>query len=257
MYLAGMSSGDFVPALEGFFGNSAGLSASVITRLTTQWQDEHRHFSAPLPQGQGLRVRLGRRRAFQRPSRRRPAVRAWSWWGCVSTAPRNSSRSATAIASRRSRWADLLATSSSRGMPAPVLAIGDGALGFWGAVRDVWPRDPSPTRLVPQSRQRFGRVAEVGAADREEDAGGDPRRRRPRPCARRCEDVRERVHRQVAQGGREDHRRPRRAPRLLRLPGRALDPSQDVEPDRVDVRDRAGSAPRSPRVRGRVPRDSR
>ena len=45
-YLAGMSSGDFVPALEGFFGNSAGLSASVITRLTTQWQDEHRHFSA-------------------------------------------------------------------------------------------------------------------------------------------------------------------------------------------------------------------
>ena len=38
MYLHGMSSGDFVPALEEFFGSAAGLSASVITRLTTDWQ---------------------------------------------------------------------------------------------------------------------------------------------------------------------------------------------------------------------------
>jgi putative transposase len=36
LYLHGLSSGDFVPALEGFFGSSAGLSASVITRLTAQ-----------------------------------------------------------------------------------------------------------------------------------------------------------------------------------------------------------------------------
>src|SRR5215211_821642 len=38
LYLHGLSSLDFVPALEAFFGASAGLSASVITRLTTQWQ---------------------------------------------------------------------------------------------------------------------------------------------------------------------------------------------------------------------------
>ena len=34
MYLHGMSSKDFAPALEEFFGSAAGLSASVITRLT-------------------------------------------------------------------------------------------------------------------------------------------------------------------------------------------------------------------------------
>ena len=44
LYLHGLSTGDFGPALEGFFGSSAGLSPSVITRLTTQWQDEHRAF---------------------------------------------------------------------------------------------------------------------------------------------------------------------------------------------------------------------
>src|SRR6202042_3238625 len=45
MYLHGMSSGDFVPALEEFFGSAAGLSASVVTRLTKQWQDERERFA--------------------------------------------------------------------------------------------------------------------------------------------------------------------------------------------------------------------
>ena len=40
MCLHGMSTGDFVPALEEFFGSAAGLSSSVITRLTKQWQAE-------------------------------------------------------------------------------------------------------------------------------------------------------------------------------------------------------------------------
>src|SRR6476646_8836855 len=36
-------------------------------------------------------------------------------------------------------WADLLRDCKRRGMPAPVLAVGDGALGFWGALREVFP----------------------------------------------------------------------------------------------------------------------
>jgi len=45
MYLHGMSSKDFAPALEGFFGSAAGLSASVVTRLTAQWQEEAERFA--------------------------------------------------------------------------------------------------------------------------------------------------------------------------------------------------------------------
>ena len=45
MYLHGMSSGDFVPAVEEFFGSAVGLSASVITRLTTDWQRERDQFA--------------------------------------------------------------------------------------------------------------------------------------------------------------------------------------------------------------------
>src|SRR5690606_19439263 len=36
-------------------------------------------------------------------------------------------------------WADLLRDCKRRGMTAPVLAVGDGALGFWNAVREVFP----------------------------------------------------------------------------------------------------------------------
>src|SRR4029453_9048046 len=45
LYLHGLSTGDFVPALEEFFGSAAGLSASVVTRLTTDWQKEQRAFT--------------------------------------------------------------------------------------------------------------------------------------------------------------------------------------------------------------------
>jgi putative transposase len=51
-----------------------------------------------------------------------------------------------------------------RGMHAPVLAVGDGALGFWGALREVFPRTRLQLLLVPQDRQRPCRAAEVAAS---------------------------------------------------------------------------------------------
>ena len=44
LYLHGLSSGDFVPALEQFLGSAAGLSPATVTRLTRQWQDDHAAF---------------------------------------------------------------------------------------------------------------------------------------------------------------------------------------------------------------------
>src|SRR6478752_3337023 len=44
LYLHGLSSGDFVPALGQFLGSTAGLSPATVTRLTAQWQADHRAF---------------------------------------------------------------------------------------------------------------------------------------------------------------------------------------------------------------------
>ena len=45
LYLHGLSSSDFGPALEQFLGSAAGLSAATITRLTAQWQDDAEAFN--------------------------------------------------------------------------------------------------------------------------------------------------------------------------------------------------------------------
>jgi putative transposase len=44
LYLHGLSSGDFAPALESFLGSTAGLSPATVTRLTAQWQADHTAF---------------------------------------------------------------------------------------------------------------------------------------------------------------------------------------------------------------------
>jgi hypothetical protein len=46
LYLHGLSSGDFVPALGQFLGSSKGLSSSVVTKLTETWKAEQQTFAA-------------------------------------------------------------------------------------------------------------------------------------------------------------------------------------------------------------------
>jgi putative transposase len=138
LYLHGLSTGDFVPALEAFFGSAAGLSASVVTRLTSSWQAEHRAFQDRSladrdyvycwADGVHFNVRLEEERLCclvivgVRPDGTKELV-------ALADGYRESTES----------WGDLLRDLRRRGMRAPVVAVGDGALGFWAALRDVWP----------------------------------------------------------------------------------------------------------------------
>ena len=61
-------------------------------------------------------------------------------------------------------WADVLRDLKRRGMAAPVLAVGDGALGFWGALERGLPRDGAPALLGAQDGQRHERPAQIGPA---------------------------------------------------------------------------------------------
>ena len=138
LYLHGLSSLDFGPALEQFLGSDQGLSAATITRLTAQWQDEARAFGDRSLAGSDyvyiwvdgihLKVRLEADKVCLLVI---IGVRADGRKELVALADgfRESSES----------WADLLRDCKRRGMTAPVLAVGDGALGFWKAVRDVFP----------------------------------------------------------------------------------------------------------------------
>jgi len=140
VYLHGLSSKDFVPALEEFFGTSAGLSASVVNRLTSAWQQEYRAFAERdlagvdyvyvWVDGIHFKVRLDQDRVCTlviigaRADGKKELV-------ALSDGHRESTES----------WADLLRDCKRRGMRAPVLAVGDGALGFWAAPAGGVPTD--------------------------------------------------------------------------------------------------------------------
>lgn len=138
LYLHGLSSGDFVPALEQFLGSAAGLSSATVTRLTKQWGEDYQSFRSRdlsgvdyvyvWADGVHVNVRLEEHKLCLLVV---IGVRADGRKELVALADgfRESSES----------WADLLRDAARRGMRAPVLAVGDGALGFWKALAEVFP----------------------------------------------------------------------------------------------------------------------
>lgn len=138
LYLHGLSSNDFAPALEQFLGSSHGLSASVVTRLTKQWQDEAKAFQQRSLAGNDyvymwvdgihLKVRL-----------EQDKVCLLVMIGVRADGTKELIALTDGFRKSAESWADLLRDCKRRGMQAPVLAVGDGALGFWKALRDVFP----------------------------------------------------------------------------------------------------------------------
>jgi putative transposase len=124
--------------MEQFLGSPAGLSPATVTRLTAQWQDDHAAFQERDLSGTDyvyvwvdgihLRIRLDQAKAAVLVVL---GVRADGTKELVAMTDgyRESSEA----------WASLLRDCARRGMRAPVLAVGDGALGFWKALREVFP----------------------------------------------------------------------------------------------------------------------
>jgi transposase-like protein len=176
LYLRGLSTGDFAPALAEFFGSTAGLSASTVNRLTEAWQAEHaewsnrdlseRDYVYMWVDGVHFNIRLEEDRLCclvivgVRPDGTKELV-------ALADGYRESTDS----------WADVLRGLRERGLAAPVLAVGDGALGFWGALREVFPStreqrcwvhrtanvlDALPKRLHDDAKEALGAI--YGAA---------------------------------------------------------------------------------------------
>jgi putative transposase len=138
LYLRGLSTGDFRPALESLLGkDAAGLSSTNIARMTAQWEAEYaafrtrsladRDYVYVWADGVHFNIRLEDDRLCTlvligvRPDGNKELI-------AVEDGYRESAES----------WKTLLRDLKRRGLGAPVVAIGDGALGFWAAIRDVW-----------------------------------------------------------------------------------------------------------------------
>ena len=144
LYLKGISTGDFAEALAALLGPDAGgLSASTVARLTEVWADQHahwlkrdlsaRHYVYFWADGIHVQARL--------------EDDAQCLLVIIGATPEGKKELVGLIDGVRESaqsWRELLLDLKRRGLAvAPELAIADGALGFWKAIEEVWPRTRS------------------------------------------------------------------------------------------------------------------
>lgn len=169
LYLEGLATGDFEPVFRELVGETTALSATSIVRLKERWADEYATWK-------------------RRPLAGRQYVYIWAdgvYLG-VGTEPEKSAL-LVVIAAREDgtkellalelgyresaeSWKELLRDLRERGLQPPRLAVGDGGLGLWAALDEVFPttehqrcwnhrvlnvQDKLPKRLQPDARRRL------------------------------------------------------------------------------------------------------
>jgi transposase-like protein len=140
LYLKGISTGDFSNAFEALLGPKApGLSAATITRLVEQWQQDHQQWSSrDLSGRQFVYIWVDGIYTNVRLTDERPCVLVM----IGATADGRKELLAVVDGERESTesWKQILLDIKGRGLTtAPVLAVADGALGFWKALEEVYP----------------------------------------------------------------------------------------------------------------------
>jgi len=143
LYLKGISTGDFCEALQALLGKDAkGLSANVIVRLKEQWCQEHdvwsrrdlsdKQYVYVWADGIHANVRL------ETPENRRQCLLVLM--GATADGRKELIAVLDGYRESEQSWYELLIGLKQRGLKfAPKLATGDGALGFWAALRKVFP----------------------------------------------------------------------------------------------------------------------
>ncbi len=143
LYLKGISTGDFTEALQALLGrNCPGLSASTVTRLIEQWQDEHRLWSQRdlsdkqyvyvWADGIHFNIRL------EEPPDNRQCILVLM--GATADGRKELIAVQDGFRESEQSWRSLLLDLQHRGLTlAPKLVIADGALGFWAAARKLLP----------------------------------------------------------------------------------------------------------------------
>jgi putative transposase len=143
LYLKGVSTGDFAEALQSLVGERAsGLSANVVVRLKEQWCDEYeqwskrdlsgKHYVYIWADGIHAKVRL------EDDANKKQCLLVLM--GATAEGQKELIAVLDGYRESEQSWSELLLDLKQRGLAiAPKVAVGDGALGFWAALRKVFP----------------------------------------------------------------------------------------------------------------------
>ncbi len=175
LYLEGMASGDFEPVFRALVGETAGLSEDTILKLRAEWAEEYQSWRRRPLSGQyvylfgdGLYLKAGL-------EREKTAVLVIL--GVREDGHKELLAMEQGYRESTESWAEVLRSLKERGMQqAPLLVVGDGNLGLWAALNEVFPQarqqrcwnhkalniiDKLPKRLQPQARKRLREISQA------------------------------------------------------------------------------------------------
>ena len=163
LYLKGISSGEMRPALEALIGPEArGLSASTVSRLKQQWREEYDTWRGRrLDKDRWVYVWADGIYSGLRAEQQR--LCALVVIGVNERGEKHFLGIEDGLRESTQSWRELLLDLKARGMNAPQLAVGDGAMGFWAALEEVF----AETRAQRIHHALDEAVAPVGLEDRQ------------------------------------------------------------------------------------------
>jgi transposase-like protein len=183
LYLEGLATGDFEPVFRELVGETTALSANAVVRLKERWGEEYEAWRRrPLWEHQyayiwadGIYLGAG-------------LEKEKTVLLCVLGAREDGEKELVAMEpgyrESTESWASVLRDLRSRGLQAPLLAVGDGALGLWAALDEVFPTTEHqrcwnhkvmnvqaklPKRLQAEARKR---IREMWCAETQEECEG-------------------------------------------------------------------------------------
>lgn len=138
LFVEGLATRDFEPALRCLLGKSAALSPTTIVRLNAQFKAEYEQWRQQSLVDQhfvylwvdGVHIKAG-------VAREHAAV--LTVIGVDLAGRKHLIALEEGYRESKESWLEVLRSLRDRGLQAPVLAVGDGALGFWAALPEIWP----------------------------------------------------------------------------------------------------------------------
>ncbi|WP_419607148.1 IS256 family transposase [Thiolapillus sp.] len=185
LYLKGVSSGEMGEALKVLVGPEAtGLSASVVSRLKQTWAQEYRDWcSRRLDRDRWVYVWADGIYSGLRAEQAK--LCALVIMGVNERGEKHFLAIEDGVRESTQSWREVLLNLKSRGMNSPELAVGDGAMGFWAALEEVYPDtrqqrcwmhktgnvlNALPKSLQPKAKQALHAIWQADTRDNAEKA---------------------------------------------------------------------------------------
>jgi len=173
LYLEGLASGDFEPVFRALVGETAALSPSSILKLKADWQQEYEAWKKrPL---RGSYVYLYADGLYLKAGAEQDKTALLVVLGVDEQGHKELLAMERGYRESTASWSEVLRSLKERGLEeAPLLAIGDGALGLWAALDEIFPTtghqrcwnhrklnvlDKLPKRLHPEVRKQLHMLA--------------------------------------------------------------------------------------------------